>query len=69
LQWSSDVEDKLNEVLDVSNIIFGLKQAGTAYVNACFPNKKTIGTLILPEINMVNWILFSLNTFLSNYFY
>jgi predicted ATP-grasp superfamily ATP-dependent carboligase len=50
--WSSDVEDKLNEVLDVSNIIFGLKQAGTAYVNACFPNKKTIGTLILPEINM-----------------
>jgi len=50
--WSSEVENKLNEVLDVSNIIIGLKQAGTAYVNSRFPSKKTIGTLILPEINI-----------------
>ncbi|ORX79569.1 hypothetical protein BCR32DRAFT_328081 [Anaeromyces robustus] len=50
--WSSDIQNKLQEVLDVSNIIFGLKQAGASYVNARFPNKKIIGTLILPEANL-----------------
>eukprot|EP00833_Pecoramyces_ruminatium_P015063 jgi/Orpsp1_1/1189095/evm.model.d7180000069475.1 len=50
--WSTEIEGKLNEILDVSNIVFGLKQAGTAYVNARFPTKKAIGTLILPEINL-----------------
>ncbi|ORX57161.1 hypothetical protein BCR36DRAFT_580576 [Piromyces finnis] len=50
--WTSEVESKLKSVLDVSNIIIGLKQAGTAYVNSRFTSKKAIGTLILPEINI-----------------
>jgi len=50
--WSPEVENKLNDVLNASNVVFGLKQAGVAYVNARFPSKKEIGSLILPEINM-----------------